>query len=74
MTIERLMNTNAQSRDLLKRQLCGFTQAAKAEHLNAIAEEMMSNKSGEIDIERAQAELIQAAAQLQFLKKIRAKK
>ena len=47
---------------------------AAAEEAKRRAEEMMANKSGESDLERAQAELIQASAQLQFLKKLRAQK
>ena len=45
-----------------------------AEEAKRRAEEIMANKSGEVDIERAQAELVQASAQLQFIKKIRKKK
>lgn len=47
---------------------------AAAEEAKRRAQDMMLNKSGEIDIERAQRELVQAAAQLQFIKKLRAKR
>jgi len=48
--------------------------AMRGEEMDEAAAEEAKRQSGDIDIERAQAELVQASAQLQFIKKLRGKR
>jgi F-type H+-transporting ATPase subunit epsilon len=52
----------------------GDLDEAKAEAARKAAEEALSNRTGEIDYARAQAELAQAVAQIAALRKFRSKR
>jgi F-type H+-transporting ATPase subunit epsilon len=52
----------------------GDLDEAKAEAARKVAEEALSNRTGEIDYARAQAELAQAVAQIAALRKFRSKR